>query len=247
MYLKSYRASSPSLRFKCKFKLKYVTKFKVLCRRLITRAGRNVTGHIVVYHRRNKVRPIIKYMAALVYIWVPGQLIHIIQDPFRSANVGLIRYINGLYSYILLPTGLEIGQWINQTQRVGDVHGSIKLLAKLPLGQQIYNITEQLRDGQKYVRAAGCCAKIVKQLQLATVLKMPSGQFKVFKWGAFACVGRVSKRFNYKAVLGKAGLMKYLGYRPVVRGTAMNAVDHPHGGQSGPSRSSVTPWGKPTK
>jgi large subunit ribosomal protein L2 len=115
------------------------------------------------------------------------------------------------------------------------------LVGNIEFNQKIYNIMNDCKRGQQYVRAAGCYGKVIKQLGATTVIQLPSGKLKIFSKKAYATIGRVSKKFSYKEVKGKAGLNHYFGIRPTVRGTAMNVVDHPHGGKSGPSRSSVSP------
>jgi large subunit ribosomal protein L2 len=117
--------------------------------------------------------------------------------------------------------------------------GAYNLLGNLSFGQKIYNIEEG--GIQKYIKAAGCYGTIIKQLKDSTVIKMPSGLYKIFNKNNYTNIGRISKRFHYKESLGKAGAARHAGRKSSVRGVAMNAVDHPHGGSSGPSRTSVSP------
>jgi ribosomal protein L2 len=109
MYIKKYKVFSPAIRFKRKFKIKIIRKFKCLSKCLISAAGHNISGHIVTRHKCNRKRPLIKFITNKTLIYLPGQLISLGKDPFRTANIGLIKYINGLYSYIIVPSGLKVG------------------------------------------------------------------------------------------------------------------------------------------
>jgi large subunit ribosomal protein L2 len=204
-------------------------------------------GHIVSYHRRNLVSPLLKRVNFFGVVRVPGRVVALAKDVFRSAALGLVRYEGGLNAYCLLPLGVGVGYRVNAVRGLNNSRLLPFLLSRLRFGTQVYGIRRSFLEGMTFVRSAGCCAKVSHQGPLGTVVVLPSGEKRVFARGSVAYLGRVGKRFHYKECPGKAGLMRYGGRRPVVRGTAMNPVDHPHGGKSGPGRSSVSPWGRPTK
>lgn len=247
MYLKTYKAVSPGLRSKTKVKWPVIKKFKALSASLLSSLGRNNTGQIVAFHRRRRYSSLIKYISNYNYIYLPGKLIHIVNDSFHSAPLGLIRYKNGLYGYIILPANLKIGSWINKNYFGSVSEGSLVRLADVEFGQHLYNISWSASGYQQYVRSAGCFAKVIKKHNKFITLKLPSGKNKEFKDTCYANLGIIAKDMHRNLILGKAGNNFHKGRRPVVRGLAMNAVDHPHGGKSGPSRSSVSPWGRPAK
>lgn len=204
-------------------------------------------GHIVSYHRRNFVSPLLKRVNFVGIIRVPGRVVALAKDVFRSAALGLVRYEGGLSAYCLLPLGASVGYRVNAVRGLNSSRLLPFLLSKLRFGTQIYGIRPSFLSTMTYVRSAGCFAKVGHQGAQGTTVSLPSGEKRVFARGSVAYLGRVGKRFHYKECPGKAGLLRYSGRRPVVRGTAMNPVDHPHGGKSGPGRSSVSPWGRPTK
>lgn len=210
-------------------------------------AGRGMWGHIVSYHRRNLAGALLKRVNFLGVVRVPGRVVAMTKDVFRSAALGLVRYEGGLSAYCLLPLGAGVGYRVNSARGLTSSRLLPFLLSRLRFGTQVYGLRRSYVAGVTYVRAAGCFAKVGHQSAAGTAVTLPSGEKRLFAHGSVAYLGRVGKRFHYKECPGKAGLMRYSGRRPVVRGTAMNPVDHPHGGKSGPGRSSVSPWGRPTK
>ena len=204
-------------------------------------------GHIVSYHRRNLAGALLKRVNFSGVIRVPGRVVALSKDSFRSAVLGLVRHTRGLLTYCLLPLGTLVGQRLNAARGLTSSRLLPFLLSRLRFGTQVYGIRGTVLGGMTYVRSAGCFAKVCHQSAAGTMVALPSGEKRLFGHGSVAYLGRVGTRFHYKECPGKAGLMKYRGRRPVVRGTAMNPVDHPHGGKSGPGRSSVSPWGRPTK
>ena len=204
-------------------------------------------GHIVSYHRRNLAGALLKRVNFSGVIRVSGRVVALSKDSFRSAVLGLVRHTKGLLTYCLLPLGTLVGQRLNAARGLTSSRLLPFLLSRLRFGTQVYGIRGTFLGGMTYVRSAGCFAKVCHQSAAGTMVALPSGEKRLFGHGSVAYLGRVGTRFHYKECPGKAGLMKYRGRRPVVRGTAMNPVDHPHGGKSGPGRSSVSPWGRPTK
>lgn len=199
------------------------------------------------YHRRNLAGALLRRVNFLGVVKVPGRVVAVAKDVFRSAALGLVRYEGGLRAYCLLPLGVGVGYRVNAVRGLNSSRLLPFLLSRLRFGTQVYGLRRSLLEDMTYVRSAGCFAKVCHQGVAGTMVALPSGERRLFAHGSVAYLGRVGRRFHYKECPGKAGLMRYGGRRPVVRGTAMNPVDHPHGGKSGPGRSSVSPWGRPTK
>lgn len=204
-------------------------------------------GHIVSYHRRNLAGALLKRVNFSSVVRVPGRIVALSKDGFRSAVLGLVRYPKGLSAYCLLPLGAAVGRRLNVTRGLTSSRLLPFMLSRLRFGTQVYGIKQSMLGDMTYVRSAGCCAKVCHQSAGGTMVALPSGEKRLFARGSVAYLGRVGTHLHYKECPGKAGLMRYQGRRPVVRGTAMNPVDHPHGGKSGPGRSAVSPWGRPTK
>lgn len=207
--------------------------------------GRNHSGRITSYHRGGgnfrKYRVIDwKHMLKNRYACILKKE----YDPFRKAPVLLICYDNGFFSYQLGIHGLEEGMYLLSGRFVPLWLGNSLPLRRIPIGSYVSNV------GSKYGRGAGTRCQIIKHLSKWTIVKLPSGEKKPVlsrKWGTYGRIGSISARFEKKK---KAGEKRNLGMRPVVRGVAMNPIDHPHGGGEGKTsggRPSVTPWGVPTK
>lgn len=171
----------------------------------------------------------------------PGRVIALGKDGFRSAVLGLVRHAGGLLTYCLLPLGVPVGRRLNTARGLTSNRLLPFLLSRLRFGTQVYGVRCSFLGDVTYVRSAGCSAKVCHQSAAGTMVSLPSGEKRLFARGSVAYLGRVGARLHYKECSGKAGLMRYRGRRPIVRGTAMNPVDHPHGGKSGPGRSSVSP------
>jgi large subunit ribosomal protein L2 len=245
--LKTYRPTSPGRRFKRRLALRKYRVPRALSFGLHAGAGRGMWGHIVSYHRRNLAGSLLRRVNFTSVIRVPGRVVAMSKDGFRSAVLGLVRHSRGLMTYCLLPLGVAVGRRLNVARGLSSGRLLPFVLSHLRFGTQVYGIRQSFLGAVTYVRSAGCCAKVGHQSAAGTMVSLPSGEKRLFAHGSVAYLGRVGARLHYKECSGKAGLMRYQGRRPVVRGTAMNPVDHPHGGKSGPGRSSVSPWGRPTK
>ncbi len=185
-------------------------------------------------------------------IWhLRGFVISIIYNSKRTARLALVSYSNGILSYVLAPAGLYPGSFIYSGYDAGfNAVGSRFYLWQLPLGAKVYNIELIPGFGGILARSAGSFATVIRKTLNLIVLKLPSKELKVLKLTSLANVGQVSNGSHQFINLGKAGVKRWLGRRPVVRGVAKNPVDHPHGGGEGKTsggRPSVTPWGKITK
>lgn len=180
---------------------------------------------------------------------VPGRVAHIEYDPNRSARIALVHYADGEKRYILHPVGLEVGDSIVTSDEADIKPGNCLTLMSIPLGTFVHNVELQHGRGGQLCRSAGTYAQVMAKENGYVLLRLPSGELRNV-WGKNrATIGQVGNTEHENVVVGKAGRSRWKGIRPTVRGTAMNPVDHPHGGGEGrqKGRHPVTPWGSPTK
>ena len=174
---------------------------------------------------------------------------HIEYDPNRNSRIALVNYQDGEKRYILHPVGLKVGDIVVASPEATIATGNCLPLVKIPLGTEVHNIELQPGAGGQLVRAAGTVAQIVAKEGTWVTLRLPSGEVRLVSQNCWATIGRVGNVDAFNLTLGKAGRKRWLGRRPHVRGSAMNPVDHPHGGGEGRApigRSRpVSPWGKP--
>jgi len=213
-------------------------------------SGRNHYGRITVRHRGGGNRQ--KYR---IIDWkrnktdIPAKVAALEYDPNRTAFVALIVYADGEKSYIIAPHGLKIGDSVVSGADVDIVVGNCLPLSSIPVGTQVHNIELNPGHGGQLVRSAGSSAQLLAKEGRYATIRMPSGEVRLVLQNCRAVVGVVSNPENEIRNIGKAGRTRHLGRRPHVRGSAMNPVDHPHGGGEGKAPigrpSPVTPWGKP--
>jgi large subunit ribosomal protein L2 len=171
-------------------------------------------------------------------------------DPNRSAFIALIRYDDGEQAYILAPQRVGPGDRIVAAERADVRPGNAMPLISMPVGTIVHNVEMKPGKGGQIARAAGAYAQYVGRDQGYAILKLNSGEQRRVHQNCMATVGAVSNPDHSNINIGKAGRNRWLGWRPSVRGVAMNPIDHPHGGGEGRTsggRHPVTPWGKPTK
>ncbi len=214
------------------------------------KSGRNNTGRITVRHRggqnRRKYR-IIDFKRDLQ--GVPATVLTLEYDPNRSAHIALIKYESGEKRYIIAPNGLKVGDTV--TSGVGsDIKpGNALSLVNIPVGTFIHNVELYPGKGAQLARAAGVMAQLMAKEGSFALLRLPSGELRRVPVTCMATIGQVSNIDHENVSLGKAGRVRHMGWRPTVRGSVMNPVDHPHGGGEGRSPigrpGPVTPWGKP--
>jgi large subunit ribosomal protein L2 len=181
---------------------------------------------------------------------VPANVAAIEYDPNRSARIALLHYVDGSKAYILAPLGLNVGDTVVASDTADIKPGNALRLSAIPLGTFVHNIELKIGRGGQICRAAGCYAQVMAKEGKYVLLRLPSGELRNVLGECRATVGQVGNLEHENVQLGKAGRARWLGYRPYVRGTAMNPIDHPHGGGEGRTkggRHPVTPWGKPTK
>src|ERR1700758_1457534 len=171
-------------------------------------------------------------------------------DPNRSAFIALIKYTDGELAYIIAPQRLKAGDEVMSGEKVDIKPGNCMPMASMPVGTIVHNVELKKGRGGQLARSAGTYAQLVGKDAGYAQLKLNSGELRMVPAECLATVGAVSNPDQQNIVIGKAGRTRWLGHRPVVRGVAMNPVDHPHGGGEGKTsggRHPVTPWGKPTK
>ena len=181
---------------------------------------------------------------------IPARIASIEYDPFRSAFIGLAVYRDGEKRYVLLPRGTKVGDTFIVSDSAPLTTGNRLPMGKIPVGTFVYNIELKPGNGARLARSAGNHCEIVVQDAGYTHLKLPSTEVRRIIDTAWASIGEVSNEEHRLVVIGKAGRNRWKGVRPTVRGTAMNPVDHPHGGGEGRQgrglRRAKTMWGKPS-
>ncbi len=170
-------------------------------------------------------------------------------DPNRSAYIALIHYVDGAKSYILAPARLSVGMMVQSGPGAEISVGNALALSDMPIGTVVHNVELEPGRGGQMGRAAGTSIQLMaKEAGMAT-LRLPSGEMRMVRAQCRATVGAIGNADHQNVKIGKAGRKRHMGVRPQTRGTAMNPVDHPHGGGEGsttPGRHPVTPWGVPT-
>lgn len=253
MGIKKFKPTTPSRRAMTVSDFSEITKKTPEKSLLATKkkhAGRNSYGRITVRHRgggnRRKYR-IIDFkrrkddMVATV--------IGIEYDPNRTANIALIEYADGERAYILAPRGLTDGDTVVSGERVDIKVGNSLPLANIPVGTVVHNIELNPGQGGKIAKAAGNYAQLMAKEGRYAHIKLPSGEMRLILAVCRATIGRLGNADHENIKIGKAGRKRHMGFRPTVRGSVMNPVDHPHGGGNGKAPigrpGPVTPWGKP--
>jgi len=213
--------------------------------------GRNSDGRITVRHKggghKRLYRDIdFKYDKHDI----PAKIETIEYDPNRSGFIALVVYRDGTRKYVLAPATMKVGDEFIVSEKADIKVGNRLPLKKIPSGTFVYNIELKPKSGARIARSAGSYAEVVANDEGYSQLKMPSGEIRKILDTAYASIGSVSNEEYKLRNIGKAGRSRWLGIRPTVRGSAMNPVDHPHGGGEGRAgrgrRRAVSKWGKPT-
>lgn len=214
-------------------------------------AGRNNNGHITTRHmggghkqhyrvvdfKRNKDG-------------IPAKVERIEYDPNRTAHIALICYADGERAYVIAPRGLEVGQQLQNGSEAPIKIGNTLPIRNIPVGTTIHCIEMLPGKGAQIARSAGGSAMLLAREGTYAQVRLRSGEIRRIHIECRATIGEVSNEENSLRKVGKAGATRWKGIRPTVRGTAMNPVDHPHGGgegKTGEGRVPVSPWGQPTK
>ena len=256
--MKFYRPTSPSRRGMSGIEYrKFITArepLKSLVTRLKTKSGRNNSGRITVRHQGGGVKRNYRLVDFKQLGSAQTATVETIEyDPYRTAFIARLLYKNGQRGYILAPQGLKVGDEVmsHQDNPTALNTGHRTQLKNIPVGTFVHNVELRPGQGGRVGRAAGTSVKIMAREGGYVNLGLPSGEVRKVQETCFGSVGAVSNPENAMVTIGKAGRMRYLGVRPTVRGTAMNPVDHPHGGGEGKQprglRRPKNAWGKGTR
>jgi large subunit ribosomal protein L2 len=224
---------------------------KSLLRPLKRKAGRNFRGKITVRHRggghKRRYR-VIDFKRDK--FGVPGRVTSIEYDPNRSARIALVVYADGDKRYIVAPVGLMVGDVVMSGPDAEIQLGNALPISSIPVGSTIHNIELHIGKGGQMVRAAGTSAQLLAKEGRYAHVRLPSGEVRLVNVQCMATMGQVGNTDHGNIKLGKAGRKRWLGFRPSVRGSAMDPSSHPHGGGEGRSPIGMpgpkSPWGKPT-
>ena len=181
---------------------------------------------------------------------VAATVLRLEYDPNRTAFIALVEYADGEKSYILAPQRLSVGDTVIAGEKVDIKPGNALPLKNIPVGTVVHNVELKQGKGGQIARSAGTYVQLVGKDQGYAQIRLSSGELRMVRGECMATIGAVSNPDQQNVSLGKAGRTRWLGFRPHVRGVAMNPIDHPHGGGEGRTsggRHPVTPWGKPTK
>ena len=251
MAIKNYKAITPSLR-----QLKTIDRselfkgspLKMLTTSLKVHSGRNNKGHITVRRRsggHKKTYRIIDFKRDKFDVSAVVERIE--YDPNRSAFIALLKYDDGHFAYIIAPHKVKVGDKIISSQGEVDIKiGNATKLSSIPIGSIVHNVELKPGKGGVVARSAGSYVQLVGKDSGYALIKMPSGEIRMFLLDCMATIGSVSNIDNKNTTIGKAGRSRWLGIRPSVRGVAMNPIDHPHGGGEGKTsggRHPVSPTG----
>ena len=253
MPIRRYKPTSPGRRFMSVSTFEEITKStpeKILLAPVTKKGGRNNNGRITTRHqggghkRRYRIIDFKRLKDG-----VPAKVHSIEYDPNRSARIALLHYLDGEKAYILAPAQLRVGAMVQSGPDADIKVGNALPLENIPTGTLVHNVELKPGQGAKMARSAGSGIQLVAKDQGFAVLRLPSGEMRRVPLECRATVGQVGNVDHQNINWGKAGRNRWKGKRPSVRGSAMNPVDHPHGGGEGKSkggRHPVTPWGVPT-
>ena len=251
MGIKKFKPVTPGTRFRSGSDFADITTdkpYKPLTEPSKRKGGRNTQGRITAFQRgggHKRLYRKIDYKRNKFDI--PAKVASIEYDPNRSARIALLNYADGYKSYILAPDGLKVGDTVVSGENVEISQGNALSIKNIPVGTIIHNIELKPMGGGKLARAAGTSAQITAKEGPYAQVKLSSGEIRLIHIECMATIGRVGNTEHELVVLGKAGRKRHLGKRPVVRGVAMNPVDHPHGGGEGKASKGnphpVSPWG----
>ena len=255
MAIKTYKPTTPSRRYMTNLDSGDITakpSVRALLKNLPRSAGRNSNGRITSRHREagaKKLYRIIDFKRNKFNI--EGTVATVEYDPYRNCRICLIKYVDGDRRYVLQPKGLNVGDKIMSADAGLDIKtGNCMKLKSIPVGTLVHNIEMSPGHGGQIARSAGGYAQIMGRDGKYVSLRLPSGEMRYILGECLATIGTVGNEDFSNIVIGKAGRSRHLGIRPQTRGSAMNPIDHPHGGGEGKTNSGrhpVSPWGTPAK
>jgi len=216
--------------------------------KLKSNAGRNAYGRLTVRHKGAGAKRLYRIIDfSQKKLDIPGKITSVQYDPYRSSRIGLVTYIDGEKSYIILPVGAKVGDSVICSKKGEAKPGNRFLLKNIPQGTFVYGIELYPGKGAQLARSAGTLAQITGQEGKYVLVKLPSGEVRKILAECFASIGQVSNPEASLVKIGKAGRKRHMGIRPTVRGKAMAPVAHPHGGGEGQNDIGMpyqkTPWG----
>jgi len=252
MAIRVYKPTSPGRRGMSVADFSEITRLepqRSLLRPLRERAGRNVRGKITVRQRGGGHKRLYRVLDfKRDKFGVPARVEAIEYDPNRSARIALLLYADGERRYIVAPLGLTVGDSVMSGPDAEPRVGNALPISKIPQGTLIHNIELNPGRGGQLVRSAGASAQVVAKEGDYAQIRLPSGEIRLIRQECMATVGQVGNLEHSLIKLGKAGRSRWLGRRPVLRGSALTPRDHPHGGGEGRAPIGMpgpkTPWGK---
>ena len=252
MAVKGFKPTTPGRRTMMVPTFEEITKTtpeKSLTISLKSTGGRNAQGRITTRFRGGGVKR--KYRIIDFKRDKDGVLAKVASieyDPYRTSYIALLHYVDGEKRYIIAPNGLKVGDMVESGADADIKTGNALPLRVIPVGTTVHNIEMVPGKGGQLARSAGTSAQLMAKEGKYAQLRLPSGEFRLVSIDSKATIGQVGNLSHELVRLGKAGKSRYLGRRPSVRGSAMNPVDHPHGGGEGRAPigrpSPMTPWGK---
>jgi large subunit ribosomal protein L2 len=253
MAVKRHKPTSPGRRFATWSDRAEVTKKepeKALTEGLKKSGGRNTHGRITSRHRGGGAKRLYRKVDfKRQKDGVPARVAAIEYDPNRTAYIALVNYADGDKRYILAPNRLRVGMTVESGERADITVGNALPLRSIPTGTTVHNVEITPGRGGQMGRSAGTAIQLVAKEGNRATLRLPSGEMRMVPIDCRATVGSIGNAEHQNITIGKAGRSRHKGIRPQTRGTAMNPVDHPHGGGEGSTtagRHPVTPWGVPT-
>jgi len=253
MAIRKPKPTSPGRRFSTYADFAEITTSnpeKTLVEGLTKSGGRNVHGRKTSRHRGGGAKRLYRKIDfKRRKDGVPAKVASIEYDPNRTAYIALLHYIDGEKAYILAPNRLAVGMTVSSGPDADIAPGNALPLSRVPIGTIVHNVELQPGRGGQLGRSAGTGIQLMARDAGMATLRLPSGEMRLVRDECRGTVGTISNADHQNVKIGKAGRKRHMGVRPQTRGTAMNPVDHPHGGGEGsttPGRHPVTPWGVPT-
>jgi large subunit ribosomal protein L2 len=253
MAIRKPKPTSPGRRFSTYPDFAEITKDKpekTLVEGLTKSGGRNSRGRKTARHRGGGAKRLYRKIDfKRRKDGVPGKVAAIEYDPNRSAYIALIHYVDGEKAYILAPQRLRVGMTVESGAEADITPGNCLPLTRIPIGTVIHNVELEPGRGGQLARSAGTGIQLMAREGGMATLRLPSGEMRLVRDSCRGTIGTIGNSDHQNVKIGKAGRKRHMGVRPQTRGTAMNPVDHPHGGGEGSTtagRHPVTPWGVPT-
>jgi large subunit ribosomal protein L2 len=253
MPIRTVKPSSPARRYLTYVTYDEITEHEPEKRLLVPKGrtnGRNNAGRITVRHRGGGTKQMIRQVDfRREKFGIPARVAAIAYDPNRSARLALLFYRDGEKRYIIAPNGLKVGDTVMSGPQADILPGNALPIRNIPLGTLVHNVELQPGRGGQMCRSAGTLAQLLAKEGDRATLKLPSSEVRFVSVDCMATIGQVGNLDHENVSVGKAGRVRWRGFRPTVRGTVMNPVDHPMGGGEGKGKGNhpMTPWGKPTK